>query len=236
MQVLVSVSSVHEAHMALSAGIRLIDLKETSYGALAALELELSQSIVDAVNDYRHQYSQTDIVVSATIGDDCLSAIQLVELIQSRLNIGIDVIKLPETIWRNQACHEAINTFISKRVKLIAVLTPASLSAQISIENTLQDLAKAGYWGAMIDTTQKSRSLTTIVNMDMLAFFVRSAKKINLYTGLAGSLRIEEFDSLAELSPDYLGFRSGLCFDQRREQSLNPEKVHLLVSKLSEFC
>jgi (5-formylfuran-3-yl)methyl phosphate synthase len=72
--------------------------------------------------------------------------------------------------------------------------------------------------------------------VDMLDFFVRSAKAQGLYVGLAGGLQLAQVDSLADLSPDYLGFRSGLCLNQRREQPLIKEKLHLVTAKVSEFC
>lgn len=236
MQVLVSVSSVPEAQIVLSADVRLIDLKNTSHGALAALDLKQSQSIVEVVTAYRKRNPGTEIVVSATVGDDCSSVALLQELIQSRLAIGIDVIKLPEAIWANAAYQDPINTFLSKQIKLIAVLSPATILKYGAIKDTLSALSKAGYWGVMVDTIQKSIPLTAMINLELLNSFVCTAKSLNLYVGLAGSLSLEQFDQLADLSPDYLGFRSGLCMNQHRGQPLIPEKVQQLTTKLSEIC
>lgn len=236
MQVLVSVSSVPEAHTVLSESVKLIDLKDTSHGALAALDLDVSKSIVEVINAYRLRHSVSDIVVSATIGDGCASATALSELIQSRINLGVDIIKLPEAIWANTSYHATIQTFLSLKAKLIAVFSPASLSEECEVETTLLQLVKSGYWGVMVDTIHKSKSLTALVSEDKLNAFVRTAKSSGLYVGLAGGLSLQQFDQLAELKPDYLGFRSGLCFDQRREQPLILEKVQLLTKKLSEIC
>ncbi|HSH87438.1 MAG TPA: (5-formylfuran-3-yl)methyl phosphate synthase [Methylophilus sp.] len=236
MQVLVSVSSVPEVQIVLSADVRLIDLKDTSHGALAALDLKLSQSIVETVNTYRNCNPGIEITVSATIGDDCASVVLLDELIQSRLAIGVDVIKLPEAIWANANYKVAINKFLSQQVKLIAVLSPATLLKQSSMKDSLSSLAEDGYWGVMVDTIRKSMPLTALVNLDMLNSFVYSAKSLNLYVGLAGGLSLEQFDQLAELSPDYLGFRSGLCINEQRGQPLIAEKVQGLTTKLSQIC
>lgn len=236
MQVLVSVSSVPEAQIVLSADVRLIDLKDTSHGALAALDLKISQSIVGLVNAYRNRNPATEIIVSATVGDDCPSVALLTESIQSRLAIGVDVIKLPETIWANTNYQAVINTFLSRRTKLIAVFSPATILQQSAIKDTLSALAKAGYWGVMVDTIKKSNPLTTMISLDALNAFVFSAKSASLYVGLAGGLSMEQFDQLADLSPDYLGFRSGLCLNQQRGQPLIAEKVQQLTTKLSEIC
>lgn len=236
MQVLVSVSSVAEAQMVLSAGVRLIDLKETAYGALAALDIPLSAAMVAAVDSYRQQHPQAGIIVSATIGDDCSSAEALSELILSRLDIGVDVIKLPQTIWANAAYTAVIKAFLARQVKLIAVLSADHFSGTTAVSTMLQDLATARYWGVMIDTIQKSQPLTALISLDLLGFFVQSAKAHGLYVGLAGGLQLAQVDSLADLSPDYLGFRSGLCLNQRREQPLIKEKLHLVTAKVSAFC
>ncbi|HSI28367.1 MAG: (5-formylfuran-3-yl)methyl phosphate synthase [Methylophilus sp.] len=236
MQLLVSVSSVLEAQMVLSADVRLIDLKETSHGALAALDLNLSKSIIKEVNLYRQQYPQADIIASATVGDDCASAEVLNELIQTRVDIGVDVIKLPQAIWSNPAFQAVIKHFLSQQVKLIAVLSADELSGQKDISNSMQALATARYWGVMVDTIQKAKPLTSFVSLELLDFFVSTAKSLRLYVGLAGGLQLEQFDQLADLSPDYLGFRSGLCLDQRREQPLVAEKIQLVTAKVSAFC
>lgn len=236
MQVLVSVSSVFETQMVLSADVRLIDLKETSHGALAALDLSLSKSIIDEVNLYRQQHPQADIVVSATIGDDCASVEALIELIQSRVDIGVNVIKLPQIIWANAAYQPAIKTFLSRQLKLIAVLSADHLSGKEAISHVMHELANAAYWGVMVDTVEKSKPLTALISLELLDFFVSSAKSMGLYVGLAGGLQLEQFDSLADLYPDYLGFRGGLCLNQQREQPLIAEKVYLVTAKVSEFC
>ncbi|SDK32782.1 Uncharacterized protein, UPF0264 family [Methylophilus rhizosphaerae] len=236
MQVLVSVSSVQEAELALSAGVRLIDLKETSYGALAALDLDVSQSIIDAVNRYRQQHPDSAITVSATIGDDCASVPAFLQLSGTRCNMGVDVIKLPETIWGQENFQTGITLLLSSHCRLIAVLSPPSLAEKDRLQGILHDLARRGYWGVMVDTTEKSQPLTALLALDALVYFVGMARSLNLYVGMAGGLRMAQFEQLAAIAPDYLGFRSGLCANQRREQPLIPEKVHLLVEKLSQIC
>lgn len=236
MQVLVSVSSVQEAQLALSAGVRLIDLKETSHGALAALDLDVSRSIVNAVNQYRQQHAVNDIIISATIGDNAMSAPALLQSTEARYSMGVDVIKLPEAIWTEEDSQAGIATLLSRRCQLIAVLSPASLAEKNSLKNILHDLAGRGYWGVMVDTKEKSQPLTVLLATDVLAYFVSMAKSLDLYVGLAGGLRMAHFEQLVAMEPDYLGFRSGLCAHQQREQPLIPEKVHLLVNKLSQIC
>jgi len=235
MQVLVSVSSVAEAQLVLSAGVPLIDLKETSHGALAALDIERSTAIINAIHQHRQQAAATDIVISATVGDDCDAVDDLVQLIISRMHIGVEVIKLPETIWAEPDYQPAIAALLAQGLKLIAVMHPDSLMTA-SMQARIQALAQQHYWGVMVDTTQKSHPLIEIVPIARLADFVRAAKSAQLFVGIAGGLLLSHIEPLAELAPDYLGFRSGLCEGAQRTQGLLAERVQELMERVSEIC
>jgi (5-formylfuran-3-yl)methyl phosphate synthase len=235
MQVLVSVSSVAEAQLVLSAGVPLIDLKETSHGALAALDIERSTAIIGAIHQHRQHAAATDIVISATVGDDCDVVDDLVQLINSRLYIGVEVIKLPETIWASPRYQPAIAALLAQGLKLIAVMHPDSLMTA-NMQARIQTLAQQHYWGVMVDTTQKLRPLIEIVPIARLADFVRAAKSAQLFVGIAGGLLLSHIEPLAKLAPDYLGFRSGLCEGAQRAQGLLAERVQELMERVSEIC
>lgn len=229
MQVLVSVNSVAEAELVLSAGVPLIDLKDTSHGALAALDIDTSKSIVMGVRSHLQRLDSQGLIVSATIGDSCNSIIHLMELIEQRLQIGVDVIKLPETIWSDSLFQPVIEKHLKDGAKLIAVFTPESLMLS-SLELRLQNLAQQGYWGVMVDTVLKSSSVLEMVNLPVLAEFVKVAKSFELIVGIAGGLSLMNIDSLSTLDVDYLGFRSGVCAQGIRAHALIAEQVDQLVS------
>ncbi len=224
MQVLVSVNSATEAQLVLSAGVPLIDLKDTSYGALAALDIEASKVIADIVHAHRQQFETSGIVVSATIGDNCATAADLITLIERRLEVGVEVIKLPESIWADPAYQVIIDGFLAQGTRLIAVLLPTSLTDS-SLDKRLHSLAMQGYWGVMVDTVQKSSALVDMVAMP--------AKSLHLIVCIAGGLALTHVEVLSTLNPDYLGFRSGVCEDGLRSQSLSAERVYQLMSKVS---
>lgn len=233
MQVLVSVNSVAEARLVLAAGVPLIDLKDTSHGALAALDLENSAAIMAAVKAHRQQSPVAAVTISATVGDGCASVADLIALIAQRLHIGIEVIKLPEAIWADANYQAVINDFIAQGARIIAVFMPHSLADAI-LETRLLGLAQQGYWGVMVDTTEKSTSLMEMVSMPVLARFVHAARSLHLYVGLAGGLSLAHVAPLSALQPDYLGFRSGLCVDGQRAQGLLAERIQKLLVPESE--
>lgn len=232
MQVLMSVNSATEAQLVLSAGVPLIDLKDTSHGALAALDIETSKVIADIVHAHRQQFETSGIVVSATIGDNCATAADLITLIERRLEVGVEVIKLPESIWADPAYQVIIDGFLAQGIRLIAVLLPTSLTDS-SLDKRLHSLALQGYWGVMVDTVQKSSALVDMVAIPVLTKFISTAKSLHLIVGIAGGLALTHVEVLSTLNPDYLGFRSGVCEDGLRAQSLSVERVYQLMSKVS---
>lgn len=234
MQVLVSVNSVQEAQMVLSAGVTLIDLKDTSHGALAALDLEVSRSIVQAVQAYASSPAANSVLISGTIGDDCASTAALVADIESRLAIGLHIIKLPETIWGNAAFIPEIQRLLNAGVRLIAVLSPQRLRQPMTLANTLRQLAESGYLGVMVDTIDKSAAVVDVLDHAEIDLFVTLAKSMNLFVGVAGGLQLRHVTSLITLQSDYLGFRGGLCNDGRRKSALEPEMVEHLMERVSE--
>jgi len=149
--------------------------------------------------------------------------------------LGVEVIKLPETIWDDPAYQPAIAAFLEQGIRLIAVLTPASLS-EAGMAGRVRSLAQQGYWGVMVDTTLKSSPLTEMVSLSALANFVHAAKAAQLFVGLAGGLSLSHAEPLAALGADYVGYRSGLCVDGQRAQGLLTNKVQQLVARVSEIC
>lgn len=233
MQVLVSVNSVPEVRLALAAGVTLIDLKDTSHGALAALDLGLSQAIVQEVQSYAVPPALHPVLLSATVGDDCDSPHALRALIEGRLKMGVHIIKLPETIWGQAVFASEIERFISAGAHLIAVLTPQQLQQRASLAFALQQLANAGYMGVMVDTVDKSASVVDVLAIDEINQFVTIAKALHLFVGVAGGLQLKHLSLLAESQADYLGFRGGLCLKGSRKSVLLPEMVHTVARQVS---
>lgn len=236
MRVLVSVNSVAEAQLVLAAGVSLIDLKDTSHGALSALSLGESVAIMQVVNSYKKQHAHTDILVSATVGDTAESVAALLELIQSRLEIGVDIIKLPEAIWDHPLFTAAISQVLAAGTRMVAVFCPDSLLQTSTLELRLNKLARQGYVGVMVDTIDKSSSVLDCVSISHIQKFTEMARRLQLMVGVAGGLRPEHWTQLRILEADFLGFRSGLCEKGLRQSSLLNESVVSIVSQVSGIC
>ncbi len=94
-QLLISVTSVEEARLALTHGADLIDLKNPADGALGALP----NAVVEEVAAYVHAASPHNadhdvILVSATIGDLPMQADVIVSRVSALAKTGVDIVKI----------------------------------------------------------------------------------------------------------------------------------------------
>jgi uncharacterized protein (UPF0264 family) len=211
---LVSVTSVDEALIALDAGVEMIDLKNPSEGALGALEHALVREIVLKIN---HLSS-----VSATIGDLVMEPSLILDATKTMLETGVDIVKIG---FFGQIHHtECLNALkpLAAKSKLIAVLF-ADQNPNLAL---LPFIADAGFYGVMLDTANKSNGhLLNYFNADGLLEFVARASALGLETGLAGSVQKSHVKELCNVKPSYLGFRGALCEQHKRVLSLDPIKM-----------
>jgi (5-formylfuran-3-yl)methyl phosphate synthase len=219
---LASVTSVEEAQIALAAGADIIDLKDPARGALGALTAERITTIVDALGGR--------CPVSATVGDLPPDPGVLSQRVQATAATGVDYVKvgLFGAAYFGR-CVDAL-ALQGAGVRLIAVLF-ADLKPELT---ALALLAQAGFTGVMLDTADKAAGgLRRHMSARQLARFVRSAKALGLMTGLAGSLKREDIPALLPVDPDYLGFRTALCYEQSRIAAVDPAAIAAVRAQLS---
>ena len=217
-RLLVSVKSLDEARMALECGADIIDFKDPANGALGALPFDTIREAAQWVN--------RRCPVSATLGDLPMQPATLVQAVK-KAAAGVDFVKVgffPH--GDSRACIHALMCE-ARRVGLVAVLF-ADCNPDFSL---LEALAQAGFAGVMLDTADKTQGgLRRHWDDAGLRHFVKRAQRLNLITGLAGSLQLEDVPDLIKLGPDYLGFRGALCAGDRKSTRLNSS--HLKLSRM----
>lgn len=221
-RLLVSVKDAAEALDAVEAGADFIDLKDPSAGALGNLNNAICQNILQEVKQRA--------VISATVGDTHESLQILLNQIDEKWDLGVNIVKLPMSHFFEQAGFlQALHARThAKKMKLIAVMfaeQPIDLS-------WIPVLANLGFYGVMIDTANKGQHLLSALNTDILEEFVKQCGQFGLQAGLAGALRIEYLDVLLGLRPNYVGFRSGVCEQNVRKNKLLPHRVKEIKDKL----
>lgn len=225
-QLLISVTSVEEAKIALKNGADFIDLKDPGQGALGALPVETVQEIADFVHA---QIQQGGRQVSATIGDLPMQPNLILERVLALAKTNVDIIKIGffETA-DYQVCLDALKLHARKGIKLIAVLF-----AEFHYpEYLVGAIREAGFYGLMVDTARKDgRTFLNYCSEVGMKAFSEKVQKHGLIFGLAGSLNIQHVDIVKRINPTYIGFRGGVSVNNRREQYLDASKIKA-ISKI----
>ena len=64
--------------------------------------------------------------------------------------------------------------------------------------------------------------------------FIRLARSHDLVTGLAGSLRYEDINTLLDIEADYLGFRGALCTENDRVKSIEAKNISKIRKAITQ--
>lgn len=222
MRILVSVRSADEALVAARGGADFIDCKEPARGALGDLPVPTICEVVERLRD-----AGSDQPISATIGDVPMRSLD--EILQrvdavaacgvNYVKVGIDAGPHAERVLHALAdCgHAVVPVFIADRG-----LDPALIVHALTLR----------FAGVMADTADKrSGSLFDAVSRVALARFVSQARAARVMVGLAGALRREHAQALAELAPDFAGFRSAVCAGER-SGALDAARLHELAAAM----
>ncbi|MDP1658038.1 MAG: (5-formylfuran-3-yl)methyl phosphate synthase [Methylotenera sp.] len=225
-QLLISVTSIEEAKIAIENGVDIIDLKDPDKGALGALSIDQINSIVTYVNAQNIAKMNT----SATIGDLPMQADLISRYVAELSKTKVDFIKIGFFEANDyQPCLDALHASIKAGVKLIAVLFAESTYPVSLIESIKQ----AGFIGVMLDTFNKNGlTLLDFYSEKKRKEFAKEVIGNGLSFGLAGSLKLQHLDLIKEINPTYIGFRGGVCDEDKRRLSLNVEKIKAIRKTL----
>jgi uncharacterized protein (UPF0264 family) len=203
-RLLASVRSAEEAVIALAGGADFIDLKEPATGALGRLPDAIIRTCVATVAGRRP--------VSATIGDMALEPCPVLAAVRDMAALGVDIVKIGIFDGEVVRTLEALSQAARDGIRLVAVLF-ADRQPDFGL---VAACAAADFHGVMLDTADKAAGpLARHLDLEILRSFVAVARSYELLTGLAGSLRLSDIDTLVPLGPDYLGFRSALTRGER---------------------
>lgn len=221
-RMLASVRDLDEARTVLEAGVDLIDLKQPADGALGALPTDVIREVVAFVAGRT--------LTSATAGN-VEPEPQAVQAAMARIaTSGVDYVKaglFPGNWQRGGRDYAAVRTCLGALAPLAGTQRIAVMFADLAPPLDLVDaVVDAGFDGVMVDTALKvGHSLPDVASTEWLSGFVERARAHGLLCGLAGSLRVAHIPALAQLCPDYLGFRGALCAGQARAQALDARAV-----------
>jgi uncharacterized protein (UPF0264 family) len=213
---LASVDNLEDAITVSKHGADIIDLKDPSQGALGGLTINAIHDIVD------HLWEKS--IVSATVGDLDADVSLILEQIGKVADTGVDYVKVGMFSQAHiEKCLPTFEHHARRGIKIIAVLFA---DVDFDIQKTVKLCKKAHLTGVMMDTAGKSAgSLLLHRDINELSSFIQSSKSLGLLTGLAGSLREKDIETLLPINPDYIGFRTALCKDLVRTNRISTDYV-----------
>ncbi len=213
---LASVDNLEDAITVSEHGADIIDLKDPSQGALGGLTIKSIHNIVD------HLWEKS--IVSATVGDLDADVSLILDSIEKVADTGVDYVKVG--MFSQAHIDKCLPTFeyhARRGIKIIAVLFA---DVNFDIQQTVKICKKAHLTGVMMDTAGKNAgSLLLHRDINELSNFLHTAKNLGLLTGLAGSLREKDIETLLPINPDYIGFRTALCKDLKRTERISADSV-----------
>ena len=226
MRLLISVRSVDEALLAAGAGADFIDLKEPGLGALGGLPLATIADIVAALRGQR-----VTLPVSATIGD---LPMQALSEIQARVDAvgacGVDYVKVG--ISRDPGASAVLDGL----AHCSAAVVPVFIADRGLDQGLIARAAAQGFPALMVDTADKrSGSLFDVASVAALRRFVAGARAAGALVGLAGALQRSHAMALADLAPDFAGFRSAVCVGGR-SHALDAPSLRDLVEAMRQVA
>ena len=196
------------------ADVDIIDLKDPENGALGALSTDVVGQIVSKI--------EGAAFISATVGEGHTSVSALVDDINAYASLGVDVVKLSVSdLFLQKDFFTEMLQITTKGIKLVAVFF-AENPIDLMLIKTLQ---QHGFYGAMLDTQLKTRSLLDARTSESINAFTMQCKKHHLISGLAGSVNKNHLNELMQFKPNFIGMRGGVCDGKKRTAKLLQDEV-----------
>lgn len=230
-KILVSVTSIEEAKVAIECGADIIDLKDPAQGALGALSLDTVQKVAAFVNALGDGDKK---VISATIGDLPMIPSLLFERVAALSKTKVDIIKIgffqgDAEFPDYQACLDVLKPVAGSGVLLIAVL----FLEQSYPEWLIDAIINAGFHGVMFDTADKNgKTFLNYISIEKIKSTVKKIQAAKLLFGLAGSLNLQHLPMIKKIELDYVGFRGGVCVNLQRVSKLDRIKIQEIRKSL----
>jgi uncharacterized protein (UPF0264 family) len=230
MRLLVSVRDVDEALAAARGGADFIDLKEPGQGALGGLPTSVIRQVVAALGQQGIR-----LPVSATIGDLPMDHAGRLEEMLARVlavgDCGVDYVKVGiEPGREGSVAWAALDALAGCGLPVVPVFLADRGLDFAQVRHT----GRLGFPAVMADTADKrSGSLLDAVPRAQLRRFVDEVRHSGALVGLAGALRVSDAADLAQLRPDFAGFRTAVC-EGDRAGALDPQRLRSLGAAMRQ--
>ena len=226
---LVSTQSPNEISNKLISEIDILDLKDPSKGSIGSWEFNEINKVVRLLKN--------KIEISATLGD-----IYNNKKFREKLNrfdqLNLDFIKFGLLSKHHKNLFEKLRLVSQEkyRTKLVAVIFVDHKKAFDLVCRDLQVFENSRINYLLLDTFKKdSGCLLDFCNIPFLKNFINKCNNYKIKVGLAGGIKESQVPLILSLNPNIIGFRSAVCKFNKRESSINFEKIKKISSYFNSF-
>ncbi len=224
---LVSARSMAESELILAAGARWLDLKEPSLGSLGrpsldlifnVLELDIPESVQVSVagGELRNWTPDLDATLATKL--------------PARAYLKLALADCKGQDWQSVA--ERISRALVRRSQLILVHYADAVNSNApSWQEVLETTKSLGGKFVLIDTfCKESGGLLDHYSHVQLEAMIDAANQRKLGIALAGSLKLDQLQSLSNSRADWLGVRGAVCHNTQRTGEVCPNKLQQVLA------
>ena len=223
---LVSARSKAESELIIAAGGRWLDVKEPLRGSLGRPALELIFSILelDIPASVQVSIAGGELLNWTDELDDALAA-----KLPARTYLKLALADCKGKEWKGVAFR--ISQALIRRSQIILVHYADDVNSRAP--NWREVIETAEWLGGrfvLIDTHNKeSGGLLDHYSLEQLDEMIDAAKERKLGVALAGSLKLDQLQSMSSLRADWLGVRGAVCKETRRTGDLCPDRLRQAI-------
>lgn len=238
MKLLVSIQSLEEAQIAVNSGCDILDIKNPAEGSLGA---NFPWILKDVINSFPNLHCET----SATIGDLYHRPGTASLAGYAVASLGIKYVKAG--LYDSKTYEQAVE-MISAVKRSVEMANRKSCFVASGFADwrkinglSLQDLVRATIHAkgkvVLLDTFIKDGSnLFDNISVNELCQLVGLCHKSGIRCALAGSIKLDDLDKLAKISPDFIGVRGAICSDQKnRKSSIDADRTREFVQRVKKI-
>ena len=215
---LLSVRNEVEAKQTLGCGVDILDIKEPANGALGMVAPEMIRSILEA--------TPPESCVSIALGElremvnPGMILSQLPDLPQLQFaKIGLSGLR-NQSRWKQQLVR--LIARIPESISPVGVVYADDDAMAPTAMEVVETTAEMGGIAVLVDTFEKSRgNVFEHLGVHNLEQIRHRARRLGMAFVLAGSLGIEDLETVKRINPDYVGIRGAACRGRARGNAIS---------------
>ena len=237
MKCLISPTSFEEARVVVDAGCDIVDIKNVAEGSLGAQPPWVTHKIVS-------ELSANGGIFSVALGDLPNKPGTIGLAAYAAAHLGLDYIKAGLYGATNYDEALAMMTSIVKSIRMVSddAIAVASGYADykrfggVACDELVAAAKDSGSDVVMVDTAIKDgKTLFDALSVDEIKAFVDSGHEAGMKVALAGSIGVDDIDTICEIQPDIIGVRGAVCVDKNRKNPITAEGIQTLKKRLAEI-